>query len=252
MQPATIRRLLVFGVCIAGVGGLYLMPTTAGSPTADPSSARWDLPTARPSIASVVAVTSPELVGTPDSVVVSPTARSTPTTMLRAGGDRPASRPMATADRPGRDKNPPDAVGRLTVTGVDDERLTVTWPAAADDVGVVAYQVWLNGFLVVSTQQPRASLPWFNDTTTHVVQVQALDAVGNEGPSSPTLLVDRPSPSPDATTSSPSTDTIGSSHASPAPRTTAAGGDEAPETTDTPAPTSGPHRSSDAEKEESS
>jgi hypothetical protein len=244
MQPATIRRLLVFGVCIAGVGGLYLMPTTAGSPTDDPSSARWDLPTARPSIASVVAVTSPELVRTPGSVVASPTARSTPTTMLRAGADRPASHPMATADRPGRDKNPPEAVGRLTVTGVDAERLTVTWPEATDDVGVVAYQVWLNGFLVASTQQPRASLPWFNDSTTHVVQVRALDAVGNEGPSSPTLLVARPSPSPAATTDG--------SNSSPAPRTTAAGGNEAPDTTNTPAPTSGPHRSSGAEKEESS
>jgi hypothetical protein len=252
MQPATIRRLLVFGVCIAGVGGLYLMPTTVGSPTADPSSARWDLPTARPSIASVVAVTSPELVRTPGSVVASPTARSTPTTVLQAGADRPAYHPMATADRPGRDKNPPDAVGRLSITGVDAERLTVTWPEATDDVGVVAYQVWLNGFLVVSTQQPRASLPWFNDSTTHVVQVRALDAVGNEGPSSPTLLVARPSPTPAATTSSPSTATTDGSSSSPAPRTTAAGGNEAPDTTNTPAPTSGPHRSSDAEKEESS
>ena len=250
MQPATIRRLLVFGVCIAGVGGLYLLPTTAGSPAAGPSSPRWDLPTARPSIASVVAVTSPELVGTPSSVVVSPTARSTST--LRAGADRPASRPMATADRPGRDKNPPDAVGRLSVTRVDDERLTVTWPAATDDVGVVAYQVWLNGFLVASTPQARASLPWFNDSTTHVVQVRALDAVGNEGASSPTLLVVRPSPSPAAATSSPSTATFESSNLSPAPRTTAAGGNEAPDATNTPAPTSGPHRSSDAEKEESS
>ena len=79
---------------------------------------------------------------------------------------------------------------------MDAERLTVTWPEATDDVGVVSYTVWLNGFFVLSTQQRRAILPWFNDSSTHVVQVRALDAVGNEGPSSPTLLVVRPSPSP--------------------------------------------------------
>ena len=65
MQPATIRRLLVLGVCLAGVGGLYLMPSTVGSPADRQSPARWDLQTARPSIASVVAVSSPELVGLP-------------------------------------------------------------------------------------------------------------------------------------------------------------------------------------------
>jgi hypothetical protein len=113
---------------------------------------------------------------------------------------------MATAVQPGRDENPPAAVGPLSVTRLDAEWLTVTWPAATDDVGVVSYKVWLNGFLVLSTQQPRASLHWFNDSSTHVVQVRALDAVGNEGASSPTLLVVRPSPSPAATTSPPSVD----------------------------------------------
>ena len=211
MQPATIRRLLVLGVCLAGVGGLYLMPSTTGSPADRQSSARSDLQTARPSIASVVAVTSPQLVGT---AAPSPT-RSPQTITLPTGAHRPAARPMATAGQPGRDKNPPAAVGRLSVTRVDAKRLTVTWPDATDDVGVVSYKVWLNGFVVLSTQQPRAILHWFNDSSTHVVQVRAVDAVGNEGASSPTLLVVRPSPSPAATTS-------------------------------------GPHRSSAAEKEESS
>ena len=123
---------------------------------------------------------------------------------------------MATAGRPGTDKNAPAAVGRLSVTRLDAERLTVTWPEAGDDIGVVSYKVWLNGFFVLSTQQPRASLHWFNDSSTHVVQVRALDAVGNEGPSSPTLLVVRPP------------------------------------VTNTPAPSTGIDRSSDAEKEESS
>jgi hypothetical protein len=252
MQPATIRRLLVLGVCLAGVGGLYLLPTTAGSPADRQSSTRWDLQTARPSIASVVAVSSPERVGAPGTVAPSPT-RSSQTTSLRTGADRPASRPMATAGRPGTDRSAPAAVGRLSVTRLDTERLTVTWPEASDDIGVVSYKVWLNGFFVLSTQQPRASLHWFNDSSTHVVQVRALDAVGNEGATSPTLLVVRPSPSPPPTTSSPpvaATQNLtenSSSSAGP----TAEGGNEIPDATNTTVPP-GSHRSSDAEKEESS
>ena len=143
---------------------------------------------------------------------------------------------MATAGRPGTDQSPPDAVGALTVTRVDAERLTVTWPAAGDDVGVVSYSVWLNGFFVASTQQPRAILPWFNDSSTHVVQVRALDAVGNVGASSPTLLVVRPSPSPGAATPIAGTENPGPS---PAPRPTDVGEAETPNTEHTPAPPSG-------------
>jgi hypothetical protein len=220
MQPATIRRLLVFGVCLAGVAGLYLMPGTARGPADLGSSAGRDLTTGRPSIASVVSVTTPELAPGPTGTIAATPRATSPTTTLRAGADRPASRPMATAGQPGKDRSAPGAVGRLSVTRVDTERLTVTWPEATDDVGVVSYSVWLNGFFVQSTQQRRASLPWFNDSSTHVVQVRALDAVGNEGPSSPTLMVVRPSPSPAVT--------------------------------NTPAPATGIDRSSDAEKEESS
>ena len=78
-------------------------------------------------------------------------------------------------------------------------------------MAVVSYHVWLNGFLVLDTQQTRASLSWFNDSGTHVVQVQALDAVGNQGPSSPTLLVVRPSPT------APAADPDGSGTQSPHP-----------------------------------
>ena len=47
MQPATIRRLLVFGVCVAGAAGLYLVPGIAGAPARLGSTpARHDLPTA--------------------------------------------------------------------------------------------------------------------------------------------------------------------------------------------------------------
>ena len=85
-----------------------------------------------------------------------------------------------------------------------------------------------------------------------MVQVRALDAVGNEGASSPTLLVVRPSPSPAATTPSVAATQNPTENASSSERPTADGGIEIPDATNTTVPTSGPHRSSDAEKEESS
>ena len=229
MQPATIRRLLVFGVCLAGAGALYLVPGIAGAPVGlDSAPARHDLPTTTPTATTAVPASTSgpvSFTGSPPSapITTEPTGDGTqadqsPTTG-GAGADRraittTARRPAATAGAPGRDHTPPSAVGRLTVTRLDPDRLTVTWPEAGDDVGVVSYHVWLNGFLVLDTQQTRASLTWFNDSGTHVVQVQALDAVGNQGPSSPTLLVVRPSPT------APAGDPDGSGTSSPTPTPT--------------------------------
>lgn len=211
MQPATIRRLLVFGVCLVGVGGLYLAPTIAGAPGGLGSApARHDLPTSTPGgNAGPISYVTPGRASPtgPAGTPADPTSTDGPTTLTTARPDRDQQatttairRPAATAGAPGRDHTPPGAVGRLTVTRLDPDRLTVAWAAATDDVGVVSYHVWLNGFLVLDTQQTRASLAWFNDSSTHVVQVQALDAVGNQSASSPTLLVVRPSstaPPPD-------------------------------------------------------
>ena len=73
----------------------------------------------------------------------------------------------------------------------------MTWSAATDNVGVVGYKIWLNGFQVASTAETHAELRWFNDDATqHVVQVRALDAAGNQSMSSPTFVVTRPTPAP--------------------------------------------------------
>jgi hypothetical protein len=77
------------------------------------------------------------------------------------------------------------------------DRLSLTWPAAADDVGVIGYRVWLNGFEVATTAETEVKLRWFNDDSGHhVVQIRAIDAAGNQSRSSPTLVVVRPSPEP--------------------------------------------------------
>ena len=218
MQPATIRRLLVFGVCLVGVGCLYLVPSMAGSSEHSGASREHDLSTTATNttvgLSTAADVSAPDLIGVPTqiagSTVPGTTAPSAGRSSTPAGetGDgvrrRSTVRVGATAAAPGRDEEPPAAVGRLTVLSSDPDRVTVSWPATDDDTGVVGYRVLLNGFFVLATQQTRATLAWFNDSNTHVIQVRALDAAGNEGPSSPTLLVSRPAPDPEPNSPGPS------------------------------------------------
>ena len=91
-------------------------------------------------------------------------------------------------------RNPSASTTRPTVS---HERLALTWSTATDNVGVVSYKIWLDGFPVATTSETHADLRWFNDgATQHVVQVRALDAAGNQSASSPTFIVNRPTPEP--------------------------------------------------------
>lgn len=205
MQPATIRRLLVFGVCLVGVGCLYLVPSMTGSPSQLGSEPR-DRPTA-----SVGALASgsteqgragPGTTSAPVGTVTATTTAPTPPTVadvrtsrdpLDDGGDQ-SHRVTATAADPGRDGTPPGPVGRLRVADADADRLVLSWPASPDDQSSVTYRIWVNGFAVLATQATSASIAWFNDSNTHVIQVRAIDEAGNQSASSPTLMVTRPAP----------------------------------------------------------
>ncbi|MCE3275347.1 MAG: hypothetical protein K0R13_1202 [Propionibacteriaceae bacterium] len=90
------------------------------------------------------------------------------------------------------------------------DRLSLTWTAATDNVGVIGYRIWLNGFEVATTAETEVNLRWFNeDSGQHVVQIRAIDAAGNQSRSSPTLVVVRPSPEPTSTPSESPTPTPG-------------------------------------------
>jgi hypothetical protein len=204
MQPAMIRRLLVFGVCLVGVGCLYLVPSMAGSFRQVETSREQDPSTAATNTAVGISTTADVAAsgrtGLPTEIAASATGPSTDGTITGQPVDvrRTSTTPSgATAAVPGRDEDPPAAVGRLTVLSSDPDSVTVSWPATDDDDGVAGYRVLLNGFFVLATQKTRATLTWFNDSNTHVIQVRALDVAGNEGPSSPTLLVTRPVPDPE-------------------------------------------------------
>lgn len=196
MRPATIRRLLVFGVCLVGVACLQLVPGLSGSAPRTGSSATELAPPA----STTGSLQAPDSAASTTSVqrssgeAVGPGIPRTGDLVPHRIGlqtDRTATH-TATAVDPGQDETAPTAVRSLTVLSTTSDRLAIGWPAADDDIGVTSYSVWLNGFLVLVTQQTRATLTWFNDSDTHVIQVRAFDAAGNGGPSSPTLLVRRP------------------------------------------------------------
>ena len=214
-----MRRLLVLGVCALGVGALYLVPSLARSPqqvgSRDPSS---DLPTTRAPWgyrSGPAARPGPTATVTATATVAGPVARRSPAEPARQT-DEPrdaaaaARRTGATAGRPGRaaDETAPAPVRRVRVGSATPDELRLTWPASTDDTGVVAYRIWLNGFLVAVTPNTRATLSWFNDDAgQHIVQIRAVDAAGNQSTPAASVLVQRPEPpvsaSPTPTTEPP-------------------------------------------------
>lgn len=208
MHAVTIRRLIVFSVCALGVGSLYLVPGVAKSPeqirlsgaTEESAGSPAEAPSGRPQQSAATAGARESVVGGGGGSFG--TATDAPATTRTAGADD-------SPDRSGRssagaevikDSEPPHPVATIEPARVTPEQLTISWPAAADNVGVIGYSVWLNGFEVATTAETQAQLRWFNDDSgQHVVQIRALDAAGNQSATSPTLLVTRPSPEPTAT-----------------------------------------------------
>jgi hypothetical protein len=245
MHAVTIRRMIVFGVCALGVGSLYLVPSVARSPEQIRISEVKDEPTSSPAAPRPGSTReSASASGSPDSVAE---GGGVPT--QTASGSRPSETHARTrahaADRPTRkaepaeteeanDSEPPQPVAEIEASDLTQRRLTVDWPAATDNVGVIGYRIWLNGFAVATTAETRAQLRWFNDDSgQHVVQIRALDAAGNQSRSSPILVVTRPSPEPTATPTPEPSDSPTPSNESSEPSHPAAESTQAPIATPT-------------------
>lgn len=245
MQAVTLRRLMVFGVCLLGVGALYLVPSMArapdqigGAPLPE-ETPRVRATSSAPSTWSAPAARS--TVTTTTTTVVEPPSQSQPPRLSElasepAPGPGPAneapdpiesqvpraevstSRPVSTpfVAGPEEDETPPAAVTALESRPTADQ-LRLVWAPGIDDVGVIRYRIWLDGYEVQTTVDTAATLDWFNDDSAqHVVQVRAVDAAGNESEAPATLLVTRPTPSPTAEpTSTPSPSASSSESPSP-------------------------------------
>jgi hypothetical protein len=214
MRAVTIRRMIVFGVCALGVGAMYLVPGVARSPeqirqagaSEEPTDSAVGAGSARPeqsASASGHRNSAPETGGGPAAAASSARPSATRNIDHREDADDHSSA-TARSDEPEgvKDFEPPQAVSDIKPSKVTPKQLIISWPAVGDNVAVIGYRIWLNGFEVATTSRTKARLRWFNDDNgEHVVQVRALDAAGNQSRSSPTLVIRRPSPEPTGTPS---------------------------------------------------
>lgn len=105
-------------------------------------------------------------------------------------------------DAPPPDTTKPVLTGALTVDASGPSWVTLSWPAATDNVGVVAYDVSVDGAPVLTVTSTAVTITGLAAETTYAISVTARDAAGNV--SSPlSTSVTTPavggSPPPDAT-----------------------------------------------------
>ena len=146
MHAATLRRLLVLGVCVAGVSCLYLVPGVARAPHPTTGPRPQEDPSARPSATVLTDVSA--------STRPSPSTVRPPASTPEPDQDRePARRPVRVTEAPSRaatrgstpfdpggadDEVAPAPVAAVTRAAATPEQLTVRWQAAVDNVGVVS------------------------------------------------------------------------------------------------------------------
>ena len=120
---------------------------------------------------------------------------------IDAAGNRSAKTPSVTVviTAAGADTSKPSTPKDLAATVQPTRDVAVTWTAATDDVGVVAYVVFANGTEATRVTGTSATLTGLAGGTWSV-QVQALDAAGNgSSRTAPVSVVVPAAPGPDTT-----------------------------------------------------
>jgi chitodextrinase len=83
----------------------------------------------------------------------------------------------------------PTAPTSLTSAGVTKDRIMFQWSGATDNVGVVRYNIFLNGVYSKTVSATQSEFLSLASSTSYVVRVQAVDAAGNRSPLSSTLTL---------------------------------------------------------------
>lgn len=82
------------------------------------------------------------------------------------------------------DVNPPTAPSNLVATTTTRSSVTLKWDASTDDVGVVKYEIYVNGVKKYVTTALNFTVNSLTELTTYSFFVKALDAKGNTSPPS--------------------------------------------------------------------
>jgi chitodextrinase len=87
------------------------------------------------------------------------------------------------------DTQPPSAPTNLTASNIAQTTLTLNWTASTDNVGVVGYDVYMNGSSIGTVTSTSANVTGLTAATTYSFYVRAKDAAGNMSSNSNTINV---------------------------------------------------------------
>lgn len=105
-----------------------------------------------------------------------------------AGNWSPPSSNLPVRTLPG-EPSPPSVPSNLRVVSVTSTCVTVAWDPSVDNVGVVGYDVYLDGRFFGTTPVPSITICGLTPATTYSVSVAARDAQGNVSQRSNSLAV---------------------------------------------------------------
>ncbi|RYF44925.1 MAG: hypothetical protein EON99_00660, partial [Chitinophagaceae bacterium] len=94
-----------------------------------------------------------------------------------SGASATSNEASATTDR---DANPPSTPVNLFITAQTKTTVALKWDASTDDVGVVGYEVFVNGVMNYTTTATTFTVPNLTYQQSYQFKVRAIDAAGNK------------------------------------------------------------------------
>ncbi|MDR4952539.1 endonuclease [Chryseobacterium sp. ES2] len=91
------------------------------------------------------------------------------------------------SQQPSGDTQAPTAATGLNVSGTTSSSISLAWNASTDNVGVTAYNVYMNGSLQTTTSSTSTTISGLTPSTTYSFYVVAKDAAGNSSSNSSTV-----------------------------------------------------------------
>lgn len=91
------------------------------------------------------------------------------------------------SQQPSGDTQAPTAATGLNVSGTTSSSISLAWNASTDNVGVTAYNVYMNGSLQTTTSSTSTTISGLTPSTTYSFYVVAKDAAGNSSSNSSTI-----------------------------------------------------------------
>jgi len=106
-----------------------------------------------------------------------------------AGNSSAPSNTITVNTLPAADITAPTAPNTLTASGTSQTSTRLAWKASTDNIGVTAYNVYLNGSLRTTVSTTSYSVTGLTESTNYSFSVKAKDAAGNLSAASNTLNV---------------------------------------------------------------